>query len=212
MFKFPKLYLSIFFSRTVSKGLLLTHQNKMLFYHTLLLSTIFYYKFDVFLPLHWVAESEYCEAEKQYSNPDSGPSNYLCVFLLLLLVVWNSTSYSKSSWNFCEYSKCRKSFSVYSKCDTCIPSNAMKWVCEPKHTHTNLRKIKWSSAITRLTAHCMCGPIMKCLICKCSMTPNVLTETFFSRIIEEHVTHKLYQNFGSIFVSVNQSYMISIQS
>ena len=41
------------------------------------------------------------------------------------------------------------------------------WVCQPIHTHTNpLRKIKWSSAITRLTAHFVCGLMSDLVICK----------------------------------------------
>ena len=52
------------------------------------------------------------------------------------------------------------------------------------YTHKPLRKVKWTSAITRLTAHLMCGLMFDLVHCRhrekdrwSYMTPNVLTET-----------------------------------
>ena len=48
-----------------------------------------------------------------------------------------------------------------------FPSGVIKWVCYPICTHTNLwGKLKWPYAITRLTAHYMCGLRSDLVICK----------------------------------------------
>ena len=47
-----------------------------------------------------------------------------------------------------------------------IPSGVIKWVCYPIYKHTNLwGKLKWPYAISRLTAHYMCGLMSDLVIC-----------------------------------------------
>ena len=62
-------------------------------------------------------------------------------------------------------------------------SGVIKLVCKPAHTHTNPRgRLKWPSAITRLTAHCTCGLMSDLVICRHKkvwlyVTPNILIKT-----------------------------------
>ena len=44
-----------------------------------------------FLPLHWVADNEYCKAHKHYSTSYCGPGYYLCILLLVSVILCNST-------------------------------------------------------------------------------------------------------------------------
>ena len=50
---------------------------------------------------------------------------------------------------------------------TVKPLGLMKGVCLPIHTHTNPRgRLKWPSAVTRLTPHFMCALVSDRMICK----------------------------------------------
>ena len=61
------------------------------------------------------------------------------------------------------------------------PSMVIKWVCLLIHTHTNpWGRLKLSYAITRLTAHFMCGLMSGLVICK------------FGKIMVMHDTECLY--------------------